>query len=406
MIVVSHDIEFCAAAADRCALLFDGIVQAPQPPAVFFLQNGLYTTVAARISQDILPGCVTVNDVLRTCGKQPEQPPEIPAETPAETQPKQEDAALPAKLPLWRKIGAGCSLLGALTSFLLAAKEIGISAMSDLVRAGTLSGRQWAILGAFAGCLLLSLLFLHKREPDTAALLPQAPRGQTVFAAVWLLLVLPALLLLGLHVFGHAQYYLLSLLLLCLGLLPFFVRFERRRPSARGVAVLAALCALAVAGRAAFFMLPQFKPVLAIVILTGAALGAESGFVVGAVTMLLSNLLFSQGPWTPFQMFAMGAVGALAGVLVRFGVLRARRKPLCVFGAISAVVVYGGIMNPATALLWGGEALNREILLSYYATGLPMDLIHAAATALFLWALAPTILTQLARLQQKYGALL
>ncbi len=121
--------------------------------------------------------------------------------------------------------------------------------------------------------------------------------------------------------------------------------------------------------------------------------------------MLLSNLLFSQGPWTPFQMFAMGAVGALAGVRVRFGVLPPRRWPLCVFGAVSAVVIYGGIMNPAAALLWGGEALNRAVLLSYYATGLPMDLIHAAATALFLWALAPTILTQLSRLQTKYGAL-
>ena len=169
--------------------------------------------------------------------------------------------------------------------------------------------------------------------------------------------------------------------------------------------MLAALCALAVAGRAAFFMLPQFKPVLAVVILAGAALGAESGFLVGAVTMLLSNLLFSQGPWTPFQMFAMGAVGALAGVLVRFRVLRPRRGSLCIFGALSAVVIYGGIMNPATALLWGGEALSPEILFSYYAAGLPMNLIHAAATAIFLWALAPTILDQLARLQMKHGAL-
>ena len=404
VIAVSHDVAFCAEAADRCALLFDGALQIPQTPAAFFGQNGLYTTAAARITGELLPGCATVGDVLRRCGVQPAETPETPPEPPVVLQTKPEpDSA--KKRPLWRKIGAGFSLLGFLIGFILAAKEIGFSAMSDLVRTGPLTGTQWAICGICAGCLLLLLLFLYQPEPHGPDSLPRAPRGQTVFAAVWLLVVLPALLVAGLHVCGTQQYYLLSLLLLLLGLLPFFVRFERRRPSARGVAVLAALCALAVAGRAAFFMLPQFKPVLAIVILTGAALGAESGFLVGAVTMLLSNLLFAQGPWTPFQMFAMGAIGALAGVLVRFGILRARRGALCVFGALSAVVIYGGIMNPATALLWGGEALNREILLSYYATGLPMDLIHAAATALFLWALAPTILTQLSRLQVKYGSL-
>ncbi len=404
VVIVSHDVEFCAAAADRCALLFDGTVLSPQPPAIFFTQNGLYTTAAARIARDLLPGCVTVDEILCACGKVPETPPELPVVLSVES-PTKPELPLPKKQPLWRRLGAGVSLLGAFVSFLFAAKEIGFSAMSDFVRIGALSGRQWAICGAFACSLLLLLVFLYKPVFAETVPLPRAPRGQTVFAAVWLLIVLPALLLLGLHIFGQRQYYLLSLLLLLLGLLPFFMRFERRRPSARGIAVLAALCALAVAGRAAFFMLPQFKPVLAVVILAGAALGAESGFLVGAVTMLLSNLLFSQGPWTPFQMFAMGAVGALAGVLVRFRVLRPRRGSLCIFGALSAVVIYGGIMNPATALLWGGEALSPEILFSYYAAGLPMDLIHAAATAIFLWALAPTILDQLARLQMKHGAL-
>ena len=152
-------------------------------------------------------------------------------------------------------------------------------------------------------------------------------------------------------------------------------------------------------------MLPQCKPVLAIVILAGVALGGESGFVVGAVTMLLSNLLFGQGPWTPYQMFAMGLCGALAGILARCRVLPPRRGVLCVFGAVCAVVIYGGIMNPVSALLWGAEALNKTVLLSYYLSGLPMDLIHAAATGIFLWVLAPTILGQLSRLQTTHGAL-
>ena len=62
-----------------------------------------------------------------------------------------------------------------------------------------------------------------------------------------------------------------------------------------------------------FYMLPEFKPMTAMVILTGAALGVEAGFLTGAVTMLVSNIIFSQGPWTAWQMAAMGLVGLLSG---------------------------------------------------------------------------------------------
>lgn len=75
------------------------------------------------------------------------------------------------------------------------------------------------------------------------------------------------------------------------------------------------LIAVATAGRAAFFMLPNFKPVLAIVIISGAALGKESGFLVGAMSAFVSNFLFGQGPWTPWQMIAMAVVGYLAGLI-------------------------------------------------------------------------------------------
>ena len=64
-------------------------------------------------------------------------------------------------------------------------------------------------------------------------------------------------------------------------------------------------------------MLPQFKPVLALTIIAGVAFGGEVGFLVGAMTMLTSNMIFGQGPWTPWQMFAMGIIGFLAGVLFK-----------------------------------------------------------------------------------------
>lgn len=102
---------------------------------------------------------------------------------------------------------------------------------------------------------------------------------------------------------------------------------------------------------------------LALVIISGIAFGGETDFLVGSVTMLVSNMMFSQGPWVPFQMFTMGIIGFLAGILFRKGLLRRTRISMCVFGAVSAVVIYGGIMKPASTLIWARE-LNKELLLT------------------------------------------
>ena len=137
-------------------------------------------------------------------------------------------------------------------------------------------------------------------------------------------------------------------------------------PQARELVLIAVLVALNVARRAAFFMLPEFKPVVAMTILAGVAFGGETGFLVGAMTMLVSNMLFSQGPWTPWQMFAMGIIGWLAGVLYRKGVLRRGRLSLCIFGVIASTIIYGGIMNPASALMWS-NTINWKIILGRFA---------------------------------------
>ena len=120
------------------------------------------------------------------------------------------------------------------------------------------------------------------------------------------------------------------------------------------------------------------------------------------MTMLVSNMMFSQGPWTPWQMFAMGLVGFWAGCVFHSGLLRRRRVVLCVFGALVSILVYGGVMNLQSALTWSHQ-LNWGILLSYYATGFPMDCIHAAATWVFLWFGGEAMLEKLERVRAKYG---
>ena len=130
--------------------------------------------------------------------------------------------------------------------------------------------------------------------------------SRTWFALGLMLILVPLLLFFSVKIWSGRKYLLCSLIVVIAAMLPFFMMFEGRRPKAREIMVIAVLCALGVAGRAAFFMVPGFKPVAALVILSGVSFGGEAGFLVGSLTMLVSNMFMGQGPWTPWQMFALG----------------------------------------------------------------------------------------------------
>ena len=141
----------------------------------------------------------------------------------------------------------------------------------------------------------------------------------------WLsLVILLVLVPLTVLVFSRfdRKYYLAGLAIIVLTTAAFFLHFESRKPQARELVILAVLCALAVASRAAFAAVPHFKPMLAIVMLTGIAFGPEAGFLCGAISGFSSNFIFGQGPWTPWQMFAYGIGGLLAGLFAMWGILK------------------------------------------------------------------------------------
>ena len=119
---------------------------------------------------------------------------------------------------------------------------------------------------------------------------------RTWFALVLMLLIVPALLYLSVRIFHGKKYMISSLIVVFAAMLPFFMVFEGRKPKAREIMVIAVLSALGVSGRAAFFMVPSFKPVAAFVILTGISFGGEAGFLVGCLIMLISNMFMGQGP--------------------------------------------------------------------------------------------------------------
>ena len=101
--------------------------------------------------------------------------------------------------------------------------------------------------------------------------------------------------------------------------------------------------------------------------------------------------------------FAMGIIGFLAGVLFKKGWLRRSRASLAVFGGFTAVIVYGGIMNPASLIMWSSETVSLDAILACYVTGLPMDLVHAFGTVIFLMIAAEPMLEKMDRIKVKYG---
>ena len=405
VVTVSHDVEFCAEFADRCALFFDGGITAEGTPRAFFSGNCFYTTAADRIARELLPGAVTVRDVAAACGAPLPEDDALPNDVPPLPQPPQE--RMMQKLPLWRKIlgtVSGAAALG------LTVQALRVSDLSELISENGLTrpaGKQLILYAILIAAIFLCALCFSRGGETRAAqpvLKKQRLSVRTRVCAGLILLLIPLTLYFGIRLLGVTNYYLISLLVLLEAMIPFFLVFEGRRPQPRELVLIAVLCALNVAGRAALFMLPEFKPVVALTILAGVAFAGETGFLVGALSMLASNVLFSQGPWTPFQMFAMGLIGFLAGVLARCGVLRRSRLSLCLFGVIASVVIYGGIMNPASALIWA-RTLDWKLLLSYYLTGLPVDLIRAAATWLFLWFAGLPVLEKFDRVKLKYGLL-
>lgn len=411
LLMVSHDVEFCARYAHRCALFFDGSVVTEASPRAFFSGNSFYTTAANRMARSLEPQAVTAEDVMAVCGGTVPAEPALPEDIPPLPEPREETPDWkPKKLPLWRKALAAVSGAGALAIFLYAT---GVTDLSAAVGKGGLTALGWQQLRlylVFCGLLLVLALSIGRRtKPLDLVQVPAEKRRlsrRTAAAAVSILLLIPVTLFVGVYYLDNRQYGLMSVLVLLECMAPFFLVFEGRRPQARELVVIAVLCAISVAGRAAFFMLPQFKPVMAMTIISGVALGGESGFLVGALSMLVSNMLFSQGVWTPWQMFSMGIIGFLAGVLFRKGLLRRTLGSMCTFGAFCAIVIYGGIMNPASVLMWAGaESLTWKTLLTYYVTGFPVDCVHAAATVFFLWVAAEPMLEKLDRIKEKYGLL-
>ena len=365
IVMASHDIEFCCRHADRCAMVFDGKVISCGAPRRFFSGNSFYTTAANRMSRHIFENAVNVEDLIRLVKNNLGEGPKVTL--------KENDSFGEKVENMSSNSGSGIVMKDPKAKYIqgdLPGRKISDSRRSSNEKRESKADERRTI----------SLL--------TIDVVMMALALGTVFA--------------GIYIFDNQRYFIVSMLLVIYAMVPFFARFERSSPKAREIVILAVMISVAVAGRAAFFMVPNFKPTVAVIIIAGVALGRQAGFLTGAMSAFVSNFLFGQGPWTTWQMLAMAVIGYLAGaVFYRYGD-RMKVVVLAVFGGAATFFIYGAITDMWTILMMTSQP-SLATAMVVYGAAVPFNAVHAAATVIFLLLLAKPMVEKLNRVKVKYG---
>lgn len=199
------------------------------------------------------------------------------------------------------------------------------------------------------------------------------------------------------------SYYLMSAAVALEILIPFFLSFEGRKPQARELVTVAVMAAIVTIARVAV-PLPSFKPTYAMILLSGIALGPETGFLVGAIGALGSDFFYGQGPFTPWQMMAYGMMGLLGGLAYKLHLLQRKRIPMTIYCFVVTVAIVGPILDFSTVFLTV-PFLAKETILPILASGLPVNLLQATCSSITVLLFGEVILEKLDRVKQQYGIL-
>ena len=218
---------------------------------------------------------------------------------------------------------------------------------------------------------------------------------RTVFRVLIPAIMIPLSVVLGMFVFDEKAYAFVSVAVAMLSVVLFLCGFDRKKTGTRRLILISVMIALSVVGR--FF--PLFKPVTAYAVIAGMYFGAEAGFLTGSFSALISNFYFGQGPWTPFQMFAWGLLGFLAGVMNQ--PLKKSRVMLYAYAFFSGIL-YSLVMDIWT-VLWELGGFSAEVYLAKMLTALPHTLLYAVSNVIFLLLFAKPFGEKLDRVKLKYG---
>lgn len=406
VLMVSHDIEFCAKYATKTGLFFAGNIASVQDTKDFFAKNHFYTTAANRMCRNYFPNVVTVQDAICACtGTEIEACDKaVPEENGQEKVVQEKNNQNKAEQDkIEQEKVEQDSVKQEKIEKDKAEQEEAEQDPAEGLSAGNINDKKNEISDKASAQNSDSDAITERTTTERMTSKHSVDTKQILSIILTELIGIPLCIAIGFFFFGDRKYLFISMMAAILSCIPFWTSLSRGKYSAKKVVLIAVLVAIATAGRSVFFMFPGIKPMAAVVIVTGISLGAEAGFLTGSLTMLLSNMLFGQGPWTPWQMFSMGLIGLLAGLLAAAGKERMeKRSSLCLFGLISPLVIYGGIMNFASLVMMS-YTINKGSIIAIYLSGIPMDLIHAASTVVFLAVGGKPMLEKIERVKKKHG---
>lgn len=210
------------------------------------------------------------------------------------------------------------------------------------------------------------------------------------------IVLIPLLVIAGALLINEKQYLWVSLGVALLSLALFAVGFDKKAVGTRRLVLCSVMTALSAAGRV---VIPFFKPVTALVMITAMYFGREAGFLVGALSALLSNMYFGQGPWTPFQMLAWGLIGYAAGLMST--PLKKSKTVLLIFGALSGVLY--SLLVDVWSVLWYNGTFSWSLYAASLLTALPHTVLYAVSNVIFLALAAKPFGDKLGRICIKYG---
>ena len=163
--------------------------------------------------------------------------------------------------------------------------------------------------------------------------------------------------------------------------------FEERHGDARTIALSGVLVALGVTSRQLLHGI-EFSPVFMFVILTGHAFGFTVGFTVGALTMFTSNFFIGHGPWTPFQMAAMGLTGGFASFMPKS---RRIELPALLAYSVASAFAYGIITDIFSWMVFV-PAHTTGSFLSVILAGMPANAMRALGNLFFIGIMGPVLI--------------
>ena len=206
--------------------------------------------------------------------------------------------------------------------------------------------------------------------------------------------------------FGDRIYLIVSVALIILAIVLFVRGFEKKKPATKDVVLISVMISLAVVGRLVFFMIPQFKPCAAVIIITGIMLGKQAGFLSGVMTAFISDMFFGMGPWTLWQMIGFGLIGLISAII--FNQERIEKMGgfakliLCTYGFLVTFLLYGLLMDTATVFMVTDKP-KLSTFIATYSAGIVFNMIHGISTFIFLYLMANPLSKKIKRVLVKYG---